>query len=140
MFSMPPATAVSTSPATIYGAAVAIAWAFGLKSNQKISSEEILEIVKSAVLLTDKAKQQTMNIHLQSAGYTEEHRETVLSRYGSAEIFEIHSRSGRFIGFQVYRNGLPEYAPFKTLKGAQVCANRPRSRAALPPRTVAVKA
>jgi hypothetical protein len=70
-----------------------------------------------------------MNTDLQSAGYTEKHRETVRSNYGSAEIFEIYSPSGRFIGFQVYRNGTPEHAPFRTLKGAQVCAYRPTSRA-----------
>jgi hypothetical protein len=81
-----------------------------------------------------------MNNHLQAAGYTAEHRETVQCRYGSAEIFEIYSPSGRFIGFQVYRNGLPEYAPFQTLKGAQLRANRPRSRAALPLRTVGIQA
>ncbi|HZC36528.1 MAG TPA: hypothetical protein VE242_12985 [Chthoniobacterales bacterium] len=69
-----------------------------------------------------------MNIDLQSAGYTEKHRETVRSDYGSAEIFEVYSPSGRFIGFQVYRNGMPEYAPFRTLKGAQVCASRRGSR------------
>jgi hypothetical protein len=66
-----------------------------------------------------------MNSSLQSAGYTEKHRETVLSRHGSAEILEIYSPSGRFIGFQVYRNGKPEYAPFQTLKGAQLRAKRP---------------
>jgi hypothetical protein len=70
-----------------------------------------------------------MNTDLQSAGFTEKHRETVQSDYGSAEIFEIYSPSGRFIGFQVYRNGTPEHAPFRTLKGAQACAYRPGSRA-----------
>jgi hypothetical protein len=50
-----------------------------------------------------------MNISLQSAGYIEKYRETVLSGHGSAEILEIYSPSGRFIGFQVYRNGKPEY-------------------------------
>jgi hypothetical protein len=67
-----------------------------------------------------------MSISLQSAGYTQKHRETVQSRYGSADILEIYSPSGRFIGFQVYRNGSPEYAPFQTLKGAQLRAKRPR--------------
>jgi hypothetical protein len=69
-----------------------------------------------------------MNISLQSAGYTQKHRETVQSRHGSAEILEIYSPSGRFIGFQVYRNDKPEYAPFQTLKGAQLRAKMPRSR------------
>jgi len=72
-----------------------------------------------------------MNIHSQSASFTLKHLETVQSGYGSADILEVYSQSGRFIGFQVYRNGTPEYGPFQTLKGAQLCATRPRSRAVL---------
>ena len=72
-----------------------------------------------------------MNISLQSAGYIEKYRETVLSGHGSAEILEIYSPSGRFIGFQVYRNGKPEYAPFQTLKGAQLRAKMSRSRSGM---------
>jgi hypothetical protein len=66
-----------------------------------------------------------MNADLPLANCTQKLRETVQSRHGSAEIFEIYSGSGRFIGFQVYRNGTPECAPFQTLKGAQVRASRP---------------
>jgi|SRR5580700_11095812 hypothetical protein len=86
------------------------------------------EILKSAALppYNQLSRQQTMSMSLQSAGYTQKHRETVQSRYGFAEILEIYSPSGRFIGFQVYRNGIAEYAPFQTLKGAQLRAKRPR--------------
>jgi hypothetical protein len=68
-----------------------------------------------------------MNADLPLPTYTRKLRETVQSRYGSAEIFEIYSESGRFIGFQVYRNETPEYAPFQTLKGARVRASRPQA-------------
>jgi hypothetical protein len=65
-----------------------------------------------------------MNINLINEGYTERHYETVRNRYGTTEIFEVYSPSGRFVGYQLYRNHGPKYAPFKTLKGARVSAGR----------------
>jgi len=99
-------------------------------TNDASVAMKMLEILKSAALrpYNQLTRQPTMSTSLQSADYTQKHRETVQSRYGSAEILEIYSPAGRFIGFQVYRNGSPEYAPFQTLKGAQLCAKRPRWR------------
>ncbi len=65
-----------------------------------------------------------MNINLEQSGYKEKHRETVSSRYGTAEIFEIYAPSGRFVGFQIYRDNRPRYAPFMTLRGARATAKR----------------
>jgi hypothetical protein len=65
-----------------------------------------------------------MKINLELSGYTNKHRETVNSRYGIAEIFEIYAPSGRFVGFQIYRDNRPQYAPFMTLSGARATAKR----------------
>jgi hypothetical protein len=65
-----------------------------------------------------------MDINLQLSGYTDTYRETVHSRYGTAEIFEIYAPSGRFVGFQIYRDNQPRYAPFMTLRGARATAKR----------------
>jgi hypothetical protein len=65
-----------------------------------------------------------MNINLINEGYTEQHRETVHSRYGRAEVYDVYAPSGRLIGYQVYRNKQPIYAPFMTLQGARAGAKR----------------
>jgi hypothetical protein len=65
-----------------------------------------------------------MNINLELLGYRDKHRETVNIRYGTAEIFEIYAPSGRFVGFQIYRDNRPQYAPFMTLRGARATAKR----------------
>jgi hypothetical protein len=72
-----------------------------------------------------------MNIELEPAGYTEKLHKSVRSRWGSAEIYEVYSPSGRFIGYQVYRDGTHVSGPFQTLKGAEVCAQRSGPRAFL---------
>jgi hypothetical protein len=65
-----------------------------------------------------------MNINQELSGYRDKHRETVNSRYGTAEIFEIYAPSGRFVGFQIYLNNRLQYAPFMTLRGARATAKR----------------
>ncbi len=69
-------------------------------------------------------QKETMNINLELSGYIDKHRETVNSRYGAAEIFEIYEPSGRFVGFQIYLDNRLQYAPFMTLRGARATAKR----------------
>jgi hypothetical protein len=74
--------------------------------------------------IIDTMQKNTMNTNLELSGYTDKHRETVKSRYGTAEIFEIYAPSGRFVGFQIYLNNRLQYAPFMTLRGARATAKR----------------
>jgi hypothetical protein len=78
----------------------------------------------SSIRCTRRIAKETMNINLEQSGYTEKHRETVSSRYGTAEIFEIYESSGQFVGFQIYLDNRLQYAPFMTLRGARATAKR----------------
>ncbi len=69
-------------------------------------------------------KTNTMNTNLELSGYTDKYRETVKSRYGTAEIFEIYAPAGRFVGFQIYLDNRLQYAPFMRLRGARATAKR----------------
>src|SRR5258708_8445566 len=72
----------------------------------------------SSIRCTRRCEKETMNINLEQSGYKEKHRETVSSRYGTAEIFEIYAPSGRFVGFQIYRANRQQNEPFITLLAA----------------------
>jgi hypothetical protein len=80
--------------------------------------------VELSIRCRRRCEKNTMNTNLELSGYTDKHRETVKSRYGIAEIFEIYAPSGRFVGFQIYLNNRLQYAPFMTLRGARATAKR----------------
>ena len=113
---------------------------FGLRKDRLKERKRRQEIVRRVLLvcsssrtripvtmsygIIDTMQKNTMNTNLELSGYTDKHRETVKSRYGTAEIFEIYAPSGRFVGFQIYLNNRLQYAPFMTLRGARATAKR----------------